>query len=202
MALTQTIAPTKEPITLDEAKFQIRVTHVHEDLYLTGVLIPAVRDRAQLHTQRQLIDATFRLDLDDWGCEDWIDIPRAPLRSVTSVQYVDTNGVTQTMPSSDYIVDAPVGERASRGRLVLAYGKSWPSARAQANAISITFVAGYGAAATSIPPLLRKAMLQDLATAYEHREDTVVGVTATNLPVSSSKVYKSFKSRPRQRRAA
>lgn len=202
MALTQTVAPAREPVTLAEAKSQLRITHVLEDAYITGVLIPAVRDRAQLNTQRQLIEATFRLDLDDWPGEDWIVIPRAPLRSVTSVQYVDASGVTQAMATSDYIVDAPAGDRAARGRVVLAYGKSWPNIRAQANAVRITFVAGYGTSPASVPGLLRKAMLTDLASAYAQREDVVVGTIATELPRASAGVYRSFKSRARQTKVA
>lgn len=202
MALTQTIAPAREPLTLAEAKSQLRITHVLEDAYITSVLIPAVRDRAQLNTQRQLIEATFRLDLDDWPGEDWIDIPRAPLRSVTSVQYVDASGVTQTMAPSHYIVDTPAGDRASRGRIALAYGKSWPNIRPQANAISITFVAGYGTSPSAVPGLMRKAMLTDLASAYAQREDIVVGTISTELPRSSAAVYRSFKSRARQARAS
>lgn len=202
MALTLVTAPMQEPLSLDEAKLQVRRTDTREDAFLQDLLIPAVRDRAELYTQRQLLTATWRLTLDDWPREGWIDVPRAPLQSVTSITYVDVAGVTQTLATSVYVVDAPAGPRAPRGRIALAYGQVWPSLRSQLNAVTVTFVSGYGADKSSVPALLRNAMLRDLASLYEHREDVITGTIAVELPASAASVYRSFKSRPLQRRAA
>lgn len=201
MALTVTAPPSVEPITLDQAIHQTRATSARERGYLQ-FLIEAVRDRAELATQRQMMVATYQLRLDDWPCEGWIDVPRPPLRTVTSIQYVDTAGVLQTLPTSVYAVEAPVGPRCARGRITLQYGQSWPTARAKAGAIVVEFQAGYGEAPDDVPPLLRKAMLRDLASCWEHREDVVTGVTTTELPRSSTSIYRSFKTHAPQRRVA
>ncbi|MGE0363366.1 MAG: hypothetical protein AB7R67_21820 [Vicinamibacterales bacterium] len=201
MALTLTVPPTVEPITLDQAIHQTRATSARERSYL-GFLIEAVRDRAELATQRQIMTATYRLLLDGWPCEGWIDVPRPPLRTVTSIQYMDTAGVLQTLATSVYTYEAPAGPRCARGRITLQYGQSWPSVLPQAGAIVIEFTAGYGGTPDDVPPLLRKAMLTDLASCYEHREDVITGTISSELPRSSTSVYRSFKSHARQRRFA
>ncbi|MGE0460903.1 MAG: hypothetical protein AB7Q16_06000 [Vicinamibacterales bacterium] len=202
MALTLVVAPGREPITIEEAKIQARVTHTRDDLFLDEVVIPGVRDRAELATMRQLITATWAETFDDWPCEGYIEVPRPPLQSVSSITYVDPAGVTQTWSPSLYVVDAPAGPRATRGRIAPAHGQSWPSVRMQLNAITVTFIAGYGDEPKDVPPLLRRAMLLDLGTMYEHREDLVAGMVVNELPVRSATVYQSFKCRPTQRRLA
>lgn len=68
-----------------------------------------------------------------------IRIPVPPLQSVTSLTYVDTNGVTQTLDPSLYIVDA----NSETGRITPAFSTPWPYTRSVINAVNITFVAGY-----------------------------------------------------------
>lgn len=202
MGLTLLEPPNTEPIDLSAARLQARKTSAEEDDLFTNVLIPACRDRAELATLRQLITARWQLNLDAWPCEGWIDVPRPPLQTILGITYVDMNGVTQTLAADQYIVDAPVGPRAPRGRVVPAYGVTWPTARAQANAIAVEFRCGYGDDGTEVPALLRQAMLRDIASLFEHREDVLVGTITAELPRSSASVYRSFKARPRQRWAA
>lgn len=191
-----------EPITLAQAKLQVRKTTDDEDALFRDILIPAARDRGELATQRQFVTRIWDLHLDDWPPCGWIDVPRAPLQGVVSITYLDTAGASQTLASSQYLVDTPAGERCPRGRITPAYNVTWPTVRDQANAITVRFTAGYGDTATSVPALLRQAMLRDIGAMYEHREDVITGTIATEMPRSSATVYRSFKSRPRQRSVA
>jgi uncharacterized phiE125 gp8 family phage protein len=190
--------PIAEPLTLAEAKRQVRRTDLTDDDELLDLtLIPAVRERAEQATRRQLITATWDLKGDRFPCGDEaIVLPVPPLLSVVFVKYVDTAGALQTWSSSNYVVDAPAGARAARGRLTLAYGALWPVTRDQANAVTIRFTCGYGLTANSVPPRLKMAMLLDLGTLYENREDQVVGqgYAITPFPNGSDNVYRAFKS--------
>ena len=201
MALTQTAAPASYlAVTLAEAKRQLRMEETTaDDTLISDVLIPAAYDRAELATQRQLFTATWALKLDAFPCADRIELPRPPLRSVTSVAYVDTNGDAQTWASSNYLSDAvatPITPRCQRGRLALAYGVSWPSTRSQINAVTITFSAGYGTATTDLPKLLRQAILLDLTRLYEHRDQVITGTIVAELPGGSRDIYRSYRSYP------
>lgn len=165
-------------------------------------LITAVRERAELATQRALITQTWDLVLDEFPGDGYIEIPKPPLSSVTHVKYRDTAGTLQTWGSSNYIVEAPSGPRARRGRVSLAFGVTWPATYGQAGDVQVRFVCGYGAAASTVPALIRSAMLADLAALYLQRSQVITGTIVAELPIGSRSIYQSYKSRSVQRRAA
>jgi uncharacterized phiE125 gp8 family phage protein len=201
MALSLVTAPTDEPVELEIAKAHCRVTFTDDDGFFEDELIPTARDRAELTTQRQLIEATWDLKLEAFPCDGWIDIPKPPLIAVVSVTYVDTAGVAQTWAASNYLVSIPVGARCRRGRLTPAYGVSWPSTRAQMDAVTVRFKAGYGTQPADVPKLLMRGLLLDIGTLYADREDLVIGATAVELPGRSRQIYQSFKSHAPKRAA-
>jgi uncharacterized phiE125 gp8 family phage protein len=96
-----------------------------------------------------------------------IALPRSPLVSVTSVQYVDTAGNTQTLSAStDYTVKSYNGI----GRIQLLDGKSWPSlVGGGAGVVTVVYVAGHGSSATAIPIALKHAILMQCSTLYDYR---------------------------------
>lgn len=162
--------------------------------------VRAARDRGELVSQRAFITQTWDYVLDAFPWESWIEIPRPPLQSVTYVRYVDAAGVTQELSAvTDYLVQAPTGPRASRGRVCLRAWRSWPVTLAQAGAVTVRFVAGYGATGASMPPLLIDALCLDLGTRHEHREDVIVGTGVASLPTTARDIYRSFKTLSLQR---
>ena len=85
-----------------------------------------------------------------------IDLPRPPLQSVESIQYIDTAGNVQTLAPEDYVVDASSGEI---GRVALAWNRFWPITRCSINSVVIQFTAGYGDAAEDVPQAIRQGIL-------------------------------------------
>jgi len=139
-ALEATVEPQVEPLSLTEAKAHLRVEVSTDDDLITS-LIKVARQYAEAVTGRQLSVATLRLTLDEFPSEndEQITLLRPPVHYISSISYVDTDGVTQTVDSSDYQLD-----RATEpARLRPAYGTSWPSARDQMAAVTIDYVAGY-----------------------------------------------------------
>lgn len=167
MRLRLLVAPTETPVTLDEAKAHLRETDVEQDAQIEAFLKGAVSmlDGRDGILGRALCTQTWDLLLDCFPATSAIGIPLPPLQSVTSVTYVDPDGATQTMPSGDYIVDTA----SDPGVLALAFGKSWPSVRLQRNAITIRFVAGYGAAA-AVPPAIKDAIKLLIGERHKDRE--------------------------------
>lgn len=143
------------------------------DPYLTA-LIQAARQFAEQELNRKLITQTLDAYFDEFPDE----FSLFPLQSVTSITYVDLDGVTQTLAATEYSVD----KYSVPARITLAYGKSWPSVRDQANAVTVRFVAGYGDAA-DVPAGIRQWMLMRIATLYENRaEITIDGRGMVQLP--------------------
>lgn len=159
--------PSVTPITLDEAKAHLRETSTAQDAQITAFIEGVVSqlDGPDGALGRALCTQTWDIVIDGFPRCDAIEIPLPPLQSITSITYVDQDGATQTMPAADYIVDTA----SKPGVVALAYGKSWPSARAQRNAVTIRFVAGYGAAA-DVPAAIKDAMKLLIGDRHANRE--------------------------------
>lgn len=51
--------------------------------------------------------------------------------------------------------------------------------------MTVTYIAGYGAAATDVPDTTRHAILLLISQFYEHREPVVVGVMPATVPMNA-----------------
>jgi uncharacterized phiE125 gp8 family phage protein len=144
---------------------QLVQVYASDDALLTG-LIQAAREWAEGYTNRAIITQTWELVLDDWPSGDYVDIPLPPLQSITDIKYKDTAGTESTLAATNYITDTD----SFLGRVVLAYGCSWPSGTLYpAAGIRVRFVAGYGLA-VSVPQRYKQAIMLLAAYWYENRE--------------------------------
>lgn len=167
MALTQSVAPSIEPVSLDEAKLHAGIDGDEINSLVGNLWIPSARITAETATGRQFINATWEWKLSHFPASGEFVVPKPPLSSITSIQYIDTAGATQTLATSVYDVDTT----SEPGRVALAYNQSWPATRGDINAVTVTFVAGYGTARTDVPANFRHAMLLLIGHANEHREE-------------------------------
>lgn len=124
------------PISLAAAKEHLRATSSDEDA-LIGALIGAAAGHVESFCRRALVKQTRKLVLDCFPSV--IEPQRSPLRSVSSIQYLDTAGDLQTLDASRYRVD----NYSCPGRITPAYGDSWPSTYPVTNAVIVTYVAGH-----------------------------------------------------------
>ncbi len=183
-ALVIVTEPTEEPITLDQAKAHLRVDTDDDDAYILG-LIKVAREYAETATRRSLITQTWKYYLEDWPKGDHFDIPMAPLQSVSLITYENSAGTVATWAATEYVVDT----YSTPGRVVLAYGKSWPNATLNvSNPICITFICGYGTP-DDIPEKIKQGNKIDIADLYENRESIVIGQTVNHLPFLEKRFY-------------
>lgn len=211
-SLTRIADATVEPVTLDEAKLHMRVTHADEDA-LISALITSARRWVEQFTWRALLDQTWKLILDEFppahrgphtvtdhhlishhSRSGEIHLPRPPLLSVTSITYHKKDGTTETVDASTYIVDTA----HEPGRIALADGESWPPDTLQTIAgVEVEYKAGYGTGADDVPRDMRQAVLMLAGHLYEHRETVVVGGGGNDreMPFASRTLawpYRSF----------
>ena len=175
MAISLVTAATTEPVTIQDLKDQLRIDENTEDTYLGGLLKAATRAVERM-SDRQLINATWRFSLDEFPCWD-IRVPKPPLSSVTSITYVNSTGGNTTVASSDYAVDT----YNEPGRITPVFNATWPSPRYQNNAVTVTYVAGYGASQNSVPDTYRHAIKMLAGHWYENREAIAVGTISKEL---------------------
>lgn len=193
--------PAEEPVTLAEAKTHLRVEHTSDDTYITN-LIKAARICIEEELRRALITQTLKLSLDCFpgaidalfdgvytGSSDPIRLPRNPVQSISSVQHIDTAGALQTLDASKYRLD----KESLVARVSPAYGETWPSTRPITNAVTVTFVAGYGVAA-AVPEPIKQALKLVLGTYYDvSRETASLGDQVHQVPQAAGYLLGPFK---------
>ncbi len=175
MTLSLITPPASEPVTLAQAKLQRKVEHSLDDAWFSDVAIPAARRIAEHKLGRVLIAQTWALTFDTFPA-DVLGLGKAPVASITSIAYFDSDGTEQTLDTGVYeIADA------SAGTVRPVEGEEWPSTDGRADAVTITFVAGADSAA-AVPAEVREWMLIHIATAHKHREAFASGASIAELP--------------------
>ena len=154
------------PVTLAEAKLHLRVEISTDDALIT-TLISAATQTAEQHIERSVSVNTWALKLDAFPAHE-IRLLMPPIVSITSVQYLDALAANITMPTSAYVLDA----HSEPGWLLPAANTEWPVTYDSANAVTITYTAGYGA---SCPESIKAWILLRIGSLYENRESVSVG---------------------------
>jgi len=181
MSITQTVAPSVEPVVTADQKTWMRVDGTDEDT-LIGSLAAAARAYVEMATSRQCITATWVLKLKNFPAGD-IVLPIFPLQSITSIKYYDSNDTQQTWSSALYDVDTAM----EPGRIRPVSGEDYPSdVRGYTDDIEITFVSGDGDAASDVPDGVLAAIKILAANWFENREaNTPIGLTPVPMSLES-----------------
>lgn len=133
-------APTIKPITLTEAKAWADITYTDKDTVIT---MQIAAETAHLDgwsgiLARCLCEQTWRQDYDLFArC---LRIPLAPVISITSVKYDDSEDVERTVAAEDY--DLLVDDLGPYVKFLDTY--AFPSLADERPAVRVTYLAGYG----------------------------------------------------------
>ena len=154
LAPVRTVAPATMPVSLSEAKAHLRVDHDDQDDLITAQIKAATAylDGWSGILGRALIAQTWRQEFGRFA--DHLPLPLAPVTAIVSISYFDTGNVVQTLDAGVYDLFAD----ARGAHVALRPGQSWPATFRRADAVSIIFTAGYGAAA-DVPEPIRQAIL-------------------------------------------
>lgn len=158
MPTTRTTGPSVEPFDLAEAKAHLRVEGSDDDALITA-LITTVRQACEDRIERTLITSTWVHEMD--YLELRTRLPMGPVQSVASVQYMDTDGVRQTLPDDQWQFTA--------GILLPVHLAMWPLRLVQPGAARITYTAGYGTTGASVPKPYIAWMKLALTDLYDNR---------------------------------
>lgn len=163
MSYSIAIAPTTEPVSLQEAKTHVRTLNTDFDTELTD-MIKRARAIAEEYTSLSIPSQTIDMYFDTIPRDGIILIRRAPVQSVTHVKYYDDDNELQIVETTDYITD--LVSRPAR----LAFTDNKPYPKQRPNAVEIRFVAGWATAA-AVPPPIRQAILMLVGSFFENRGD-------------------------------
>jgi uncharacterized phiE125 gp8 family phage protein len=157
-------SPEEEPITLAQAKAQLRVEHDDEDDYICS-LISSARDSVEKHCNR-FFSAREVLIFVEKAKERLIDLRVPNVDSIISINYF-IDGVETLIDSADYSLLSFRSEVYSQN--------FWPASEL-----------GYNILVTVAPPpsfeAVKIAMLMMIADLYELRTESVLGVSVSKNP--------------------
>lgn len=191
-SLTTTTKPAVEPVSLSEAKAHLRVD-ISDDDNLISAYITAARQYAEEYLDRALIAQQLTLRLDRFPYE--FELPRPPMATSgtltsTIITYTLETQATATLDTTTYRVDRD----DTPGRIRTVYAGTWPGHLADQNAVTVTWWAGYGPAATDVPQAIRHAILMLVAHLYESRQAAVAtGAVPQDVPFGVKALLNSQK---------
>lgn len=154
-----------EPVTVAEAKSYLRLIGSDEDS-LIAELITSARERLEKFTGLSFGTKTLKMYTRD--SNKWFELGYGPVTSITSV--LDDDAVALTYES--------------RG---LQYKQLYTSSD---NGINVTYVVGWGA--SGLPKGLKQAILKQVSTDYENRENYLIGDSANELSSSAKMTAQSY----------
>ncbi|ODM77789.1 head-tail connector protein [Bradyrhizobium elkanii] len=180
--------PAGYPVSLDEAKAQLRVTGTASDA-LIGGMIGAATAHCEALVQRAFVPRTFQWVLPHW--RHVIEIPIAPVAydAVHSIMFVDWATETQqTLDPASYVVQT-AGDSI---RIFPKFGTCWPVLFSYApEPIVIEFDAGYEDI-DDLPPNVKAAILLQIRHLYSLGgrdpglvKDSVIGVSEKGWQASA-----------------
>ena len=208
--VTVTTAESTDLISVTDIKRQLRIAtsdSTHDTIL--AVMRDAAINIAKEYLNRSLINRTLKLSLDAIPYQDDIlpnkegitigpyltqrkrevSLPFSPLVSVTHVKTYDDDDTATTMATSKYYVDTA----SAIGRVVLRTGETWPDMLRVANAMEITYVAGYGTGVSDTPTPIRQGALILAAHLFENPDLVVKGDSVNVVPALVSACWNPFR---------
>lgn len=161
-------APPVDFLTDAELKAHLRIDHAYDDATVTAVRLAATSflDGRYGYLNRALCTQTWLWSLPAFPLGNELHVPLPPLQSVVSVKYFDVTGVEQTLAATEYRTHT----NAYVGYLKLKPSAAWPATDERDDAVTLEFVAGYGAPAV-IPAPVKAAALLMAGRLYANRGD-------------------------------
>lgn len=161
--------PAVEPVVPSDLRAHCRVDD--DPTYLIG-LETACREVFEDLTRLTLVNTVYTASYDHFPhCGGGLVIPKRPLVSVSSVTYYDEAGTQQTLDASTYLVDsAGLWGRVVPSPTAMQTSSPWPATQChRPNAVVVTFTAGHGGDATTVPQKYKLAIAQHVEASYMER---------------------------------
>lgn len=182
-----TTPPSDEPVSVEEARAQCSIAADDDtfDLEL-GIYVQAAREHAEAYTGLKIMAQTVSLKASCFS--DLERLPTAPIASIASVKYLDTDGAEQTLDAAVY-EDHLEAELQPEVRLKV--NQTWPVIRQVSDAVRVSAVAGYANAA-AVPAALKLAILLMVGDWFANREDTTPG-RLERMPNGAATLLENFR---------
>ncbi len=186
MPLILTTPPSAEPLSLAEAKAQLRIYHSDDDTFVS-TLITTARRLIEQRYDLALMQQNWSLFLDQWPQAGIFNVPIQPLLSVVDIKTYGDDDTPATLDPAHYYIDVA----SNPPRVVLRRGRVFVPPGRLVNGVELKFVAGFGATSASVPAEIKQAMLMAISDWYANRGDQNNG----RLPVGAVELLRAYRNR-------
>jgi len=158
-----------EPVSVAEAKLYCKVQDSADDT-LWPILITSARRMLEKYTMTSFAEKTLHATWVEVPRTNYVELPYGPVISIDHIYRIDHEGNEEELVlNSDYYV---MGDQDA----IIKITSYWSSGMVYVNSIRVEYKAGYGNAATEdLPEELKLAILKQVATDYELRENITTG---------------------------
>jgi uncharacterized phiE125 gp8 family phage protein len=184
--------PNVEPVTLDQVRNHLNLSHDFDD-DLLSLYVETARSTLEAETGRALLTQVWDVTFDafppcqvshpdpvTWRILSGIRLPGGRCQSVDSISYIDENGAPQTLAAEDYQVD--LSNLQGADIVPASDGEGWPAIKGDViNPVTVRATFGWQSA-PEVPGALRQAVLWMIAHQYEHREAVIAGSAVAEIP--------------------
>lgn len=173
-------------ITVEEAKAHCRIDDDADDALVQSIISAAfahIENRTG-QTFNRVDNSVMVLDALPSG-SDGIELQWTPVRSVTSVEYLDPQGAQQTIASDSLFLD-------TRGVYPIVYPDAeadWPDSKSLRGSVKVIVDTGH----SEVPYDVKAAALLIVGHLYENRESVVIGTISSELPMGVSALLGPYK---------
>lgn len=170
--------PSYEPVTLIEAKTHLEYIGTSKDAYINSLIITA-RNLCERYTGLSFVTQERRVKLDAFPLYgEPIIVPYGPVQTIDSFTYLNDDGTTTTMVSgTDFTADIHSGYCRLFALGTDGEVDAWPTdARKFPQAVTIEYTTGFDEAVNEpLPEQIKQAILLQVASMFENRQDEVAG---------------------------
>lgn len=176
--------PERLPVSIDDLKLQVRDEECDNSQDgLMKAIIQAVAGYFEKYTSRTLLNTTFKTFRDYFP--GYIEFRKSMFQSLVSFQYYKA-GVLTTVDSSTY----QITQSSDYSRIIPLVNQYFPQdADTRAQAVEITFIAGFGQRSSDIPDDIKTGLLQHAAYMWTNRGDCDCGDPGSALPAVAKSIY-------------
>jgi uncharacterized phiE125 gp8 family phage protein len=158
-----------EPVSVAEAKNFCKVTGTGDDS-LFPILITAARQAIEKYISGSLASKKLHATWVEMPDDHILELPYGPVISVDSVYWIDEEGTEeQATLNDDFWV---YGDQDA----IVKMTTYWTTGLKRTSSVRVEYTAGYGHANTeTLPAALKLAVLKQIATDYDLRENIAAG---------------------------
>lgn len=173
--------PSIKPVTRTEVKAALDIGYADKDTLIDG-LIAAATTHFESILEMPLCEQSWSQSFDEICGR--LPLYKEPVISITSVKYLDEDGIEQTIDPTDYSLVADDICTAVKFRS----GYTAPTLYAVSPAVTVLYKAGYVNAGSSpnftstVPDDIKQAMFLLIRQWFDNPSAVVVGTTATKMP--------------------